>query len=346
VSEGGGRSCCLRSEIGEFRSVLVSLHRPGNPPPPVPVLPPIHTKFRIRCCSLKTESLGEFLIGNLVDRGIAALPESIRKEVERSAAAKSLLDKLAKELVAQLKKALARLPGALGKLAKALTQKLPFPVEFVRDTAVFQIEERDKPNPKDIILCYTGFGLRLLFPRDLPVLIPEPLKKTLKEFLKKTLKVEGSGIDVLLDVLGGKIPSLESKIPGDFTNFDVVPSARALKPFTLQSFAGDAVLLKGGDLPGHVRLGFDSRRTFRHPDPVQRPRLVCKGCTESIIPVKVGTGTGIEVVAPTSGTLVDGSCVCEAPKQVRAGFPQPARSAIRPRVALRRRARAIARRSV
>jgi hypothetical protein len=346
VSEGGGRSCCLRSEIGEFRSVLVSLHRPGNPPPPVPVLPPIHTKFRIRCCSLKTESLGEFLIGNLVDRGIAALPESIRKEVERSAAAKSLLDKLAKELVAQLKKALARLPGALGKLAKALTQKLPFPVEFVRDTAVFQIEERDKPNPKDIILCYTGFGLRLLFPRDLPVLIPEPLKKTLKEFLKKTLKVEGSGIDVLLDVLGGKIPSLESKIQGDFTNFDVVPSARALKPFTLQSFAGDAVLLKGGDLPGHVRLGFDSRRTFRHPDPVQRPRLVCKGCTESIIPVKVGTGTGIEVVAPTSGTLVDGSCVCEAPKQVRAGFPQPARSAIRPRVALRRRARAIARRSV
>lgn len=346
--EGFEKATCVgaKCEIGEFRSVLVSVHRPDRPPRKIPVIPPQHTKFRIRNCSLKTETIGEAIVGDLIDRGIAALPEALRREIEKSDKARSVIDKAVKELISQLKKALTRLPGALGKLAKELTKRLPFPVEFIRDTAVFQIQERDKANPKDIILCYTGFGLRLLFPRDLPIALPESLKKLLKDFLKKTLKVEGVGIDVFFDVLGGKIPSIESKVPSDFTDFDVVIGSKMLKPFTLNSFQGDAVLFKSPDLPGHVRLGFDSGRTFRHPDPLQRPRLVCKGCTESIVPVKVGTGRGIDIIAPTKGTLIDGACVCEvAPKQASAGIRQPL-VPIRPRLALRRRAPAGRRASV
>ena len=340
--EGFEKATCVgtQCEIGEFRSVLISVHRPGLPPPPVPVIPPGWPKYRIRCCSFKTESLGEAIVGDLIERGLDALPEPLKKAIEGSDQARSLIDKVVKQLIAQLKKLLARLPGALGKLAKSLSQRLPFPVEFIRDTAVFQIVERDKPNPKDIILCYTGFGLRLLFPRNLPGVIPGPLKNALRDFLKKELRIEGVGIDVLFDILSGKIPPIESKTPGPFTEFDVDRNV------TLDKFEGDAVVFKGPDLPGKVRLGFDSKRSFRHPDPVKRPKLRCAGCTASIVPVTVGTGRGIDIIAPTTGKLDDGSCRCEpAPARVVAGVRQRSRAAVRPRIALRP-SRVVRRRSV
>jgi len=347
--EGFQKATCAgaQCEIGEFRSVLVSVHRPGRAPAPIPILPRVVTKYRIRCCSLKSETLGEALIGDLIDRGLAALPDPLRKAIEGNDKARGLIDKAVKELIDQLKKLLTRLPGALGKLAKSLSQKLPFPVEFIRDTGVFQIVERDEKNPKDIILCYTGFGLRLLFPRNLPFALPAPLRDALKQALKG-LKIQGLPLDIALDVLGGKIPSIESKTPGPFTDFDVKPGSKAPKPFRLQAFEGDAVLFKSADLPGKVRVGFDSPRTFHRPDPAERPRLLCSGCTDSIVPVTVGTGRGVDIIAPTKGTLVDAQCRCdEAPgQQARLGVRQPIRSAIRPRVAVRRALRSGRRASV
>ena len=295
-------------EIGEFRSVLISVHRPGLPPPPLPIVPVGWDKYRIRCCSFKTESIGEAILGDLIDRGIDALPGPLKDFMKGSDTARSVLEKAIKELIKVFKEFLKKAPGALGKLLGELLKKFPFPVEFIRDTGVFQIVERDKPNAKDIILCYTGFGLRVTFPRDLPGLpggfIPESLKESLKEFLKKQLKVKGLPIDILFDVLSGKIPTIESTTPGPFTEFDL---DRKVK---LKAFEGPGEALKGIEI-GKIFVGFGSRRTFDHPDPAQRPKITCStGCTPRLVPVIVGKGTGFEVVAPTKGELVDADCKC------------------------------------
>ncbi len=306
--EGFEKARCIgkECEVGEFRSVLISVHRPGVKPPPLPVIPPGWDKYRIRCCSFKTESLGEAIINDLIERGIEALPEPVKKILEESDTAKSILKKAINELIKKLKELLKRAPGALGKLFGALLKRFPIPVEFIRDTGVYQVVERDKPNAKDIILCYTGFGLRITFPRDIPGLIdfiPERLKEPLKKFLKENLKL-GIEIDILFDVLSGKIPTIESTTPGPFTEFDVD------RKITLKAFEGPGEAFKGIEV-GRIFVGFSSRRTFAHPDPVKRPKISCsRGCRPSLVPVTVGKGTGFEVIAPTKGELVDGDCKC------------------------------------
>jgi hypothetical protein len=306
--EGFQKATCrgAECEVGEFRSVLVSVHRPGVPPLPIPVVPPGWDKYRIRCCSFKTESLGEALIGELIDRGINALPEPIKRLLNESETAKKVLGSAIKKLIAKLKDLLTKAPGAFGRLFSAIAKGLPIPVEFIRDQGVFQILERDKPNPGELILCYTGFGLRVKFPRSLPgigSLLPEKQRNALKEFLKGHLKIEGLGVDIAFDVLSGKIPTIESTTPGPFTDFDVRPKIR------IKTFEGPGEALKGLQL-GTIFVGFSSR-PFVRPDPVQRPKITCsRGCAPSLVPVTVGSGTGIEVVAPTKGDLVDGGCKC------------------------------------
>jgi hypothetical protein len=306
--EGFEKARCIgkECEVGEFRSVLISVHRPGVKPGPLPVVPTGWDKYRIRCCSFKTESLGEAIINDLIERGIEALPGPVKKILEESDTAKSVLKKAINELIKKLKELLKRAPGALGKLFGALLKRFPIPVEFIRDTGVYQILERDKPNAKDIILCYTGFGLRVKFPRDLPGLIdfiPERLKEPLKKFLKENLKL-GVEIDILFDVLSGKIPTIEATTPGPFTEFDVD------RKITLKAFEGSGEAFKGIEV-GRIFVGFSSRLTFAHPDPIKRPKISCsRGCRPSLVPVTVGKGTGFEVIAPTKGDLVDGDCKC------------------------------------
>jgi hypothetical protein len=297
-----GREC----EVGEFRSVLISVHRPGVPPPPVPVVPPGWDKYRIRCCSFKTESLGEALISELIKRGIEALPDPIKRLLNQSDTAKKVLGKAIKLLISKLKDLLKRAPGAFGRIFSAIEKGLPIPVEFIRDTGVFQIVERDKPNPSELILCYTGFGLRVKFPRTIsPTLLPGTVRNALKQFLKEHLKIEGLGVDIFFDTLSGTIPTIESTIPGPFTDFDVNPK------IGIKTFEGPGEALKGLQ-PGTIFVGFSSR-PFVRPDPVQRVKITCsRGCAPSLVPVTVGTGTGLEVVAPTEGELADGGCKCGA----------------------------------
>ena len=305
--EGFQKARCVgkECEVGEFRSVLISVHRPGLPPRPIPVVPPGWNKYRIRCCSFKTESLGEALINDLVERGIDALPDPLKKILKETPAARSTLNTAIKKLIEALKNLLKAAPGRLGRLASALLKGLPVPVEFIRDTGVFQIVERAKPDPKDIVLCYTGFGLRVTFPRSLPTLpVPKSVQEQLKQFLKQRLSLPELPLDLLFDIASGKIPTIESNTPGPFTEFDVHRNVR------LKDFEGPGEALKGIEL-GKIHVGFSSPRSFHHPDSVQRPRISCSsGCSAAIVPVVVGTGTGFEVVAPTKGELLDGDCKC------------------------------------
>ena len=88
----------------------------------------------------------------------------------------------------------------------------------------------------------------------------------------------------------------------------------------LKVFEGPGESLKGLML-GTVFIGFSSRQ-FIHPDPVQRIKITCPGCNPSQIPVKIGSGSGFEVVAPTKGSLVDCACKCEPAKVTQSGVSQ------------------------
>jgi hypothetical protein len=299
-----------KCEVGEYRSVLISVHRPGLAPPPVPVVPPSWDKYRIRCCSYKTENLGEALIGDLISRGIEALPNPVRRLLNSSDSTKKGLSRAVKALISKLKDLLKGAPGAFGRLFGAIAKGLPVPVEFIRDTGVFQIIERDKPHPNELILCYTGFGFRVTFPRSIPGferLVPKALRDSLRKYLKEHLKIEGLGVDIFFDAVSGKVSTIESTIPGQFTDFDVAPKIR------LRDFEGSADVVKGIEL-GTVIVAFNSLRSFKQLDPGKRPRITCSPrlrCEANLVPVRVGPSTGFEVLAPTTGELVDGACECE-----------------------------------
>ncbi len=299
-----GREC----EVGEFRSVLISVHRPGLPPPPVPIVPAGWDKYRIRCCSFKSESLGEVIVSELLKRGLDALPDPLKRLLNDSPIAKKVLGGAIKKLIAKLKEIiLKKAPGVLGKLIGGLSKALDeIPVEFIRDTGVYQIVERDKLNPAELILCYTGFGIRVKFPRSIPGVgfeVPQVVRGAFRKFLKERLGIDGLGVDIFFDVLSGKIPAIESTVPGPFTDFDVDRKIR------IKTFEGPGEALKGLQ-PGTIFVGFSSP-SFVRPDPIARPKLRCsRGCAPSIVPVTVGSGTGFEVVAPTKGELLDSGCKC------------------------------------
>jgi hypothetical protein len=292
AGEGFEKAKCVGAdcEVGEFRSVLISVHRPGVKEKPIPIVPLGWDKYRIRCCSFKTESLGEVFITELLERGINALPPPLRKILEESDVGKKILEKAIKELIKQLKNLLKRAPGALGKLFGALLKRFPIPVEFIRDMGVFQIVDRDKPDAKEIILCYTGFGLRITFPRSIPGLmdaIPESLREGLKKLLKENLKLD-LPTDILFNVVSGKIPAIESSTPGPFTEFDVKPG-RNRPMINLKGFEGPGEVFKGIEI-GKVVVGFSSPRTFSRPDP--------KNGRESVARAVVETASSLSSSAP------------------------------------------------
>src|SRR5205823_722430 len=70
-------------ELPEYRSVLVQVHALGRPPTPVPVVPVGWDKFKIRCCSYKSELLQDALLGDLLDGkvpGLKSLPAPVREQ--------------------------------------------------------------------------------------------------------------------------------------------------------------------------------------------------------------------------------------------------------------------------
>lgn len=306
--KGFQESSCRGSEceLPQHRSVLVVAHRPGVQPPPVPVTPPGWNKYKIRCCSFKTESLGEAFLGDLLSKGVDQLPEPLRGKL-RQGMGKSVLDKLVKKLAQKLGK---KLGSAIDKvLGEGLLKFIP--IEFIQDTGVFQIVEREVAQPKDTVLCYKGIGLRVKLPRKdlIPKVVKiDVVKRWIKEAVKDAFNLRNvPGIDQKLEQYFNlnPVPTIETTSPGPFTDFNVD------RNIPLRVFAGFASVMKGLE-PGRIYVGFGRQgsRPWFHPDPWQRPKITCAGCATPIVPVRVGSPLGFEVVAPTEGELAERGCKC------------------------------------
>jgi GH25 family lysozyme M1 (1,4-beta-N-acetylmuramidase)/subtilisin family serine protease/outer membrane protein OmpA-like peptidoglycan-associated protein len=302
AGEGFLRATCKGKdcELAEFRSVLVQVHTPDNPPAPVPIPVPGWDKYRIRCCSFKTRNFAVALLDDLLKKGLDPLPKELRGTVL------DLVRKGLKELVKRLQKALP----ALERLAQGLEELMKlFPAELIRETGVFEIQERDKPNPLTVILCYSGVGLRIPVPREKVdeflddiinktpglKLLPDLVKKQIREQLKKAIP----GIVKTL------IQPVESDTPGPFACFDLT------HPRTMAVFAGSVQIGTAFFMPGRVNVEFDSPpwHSFRFERPVITN---CKDteCTDSGVQTIVGLGQGLELFSIAAGEFKSGACVC------------------------------------
>lgn len=296
--EGFDRATCRRDprtgrnecELPEFRSVLVQVHAPGRPPKKVPVVDD-WDRYAIRCCSYRTENLFEVTIGALMDRGFDALPESVRRLIPESLRNRGWVAN-------QLRRAMKRIP----RLGKLLGQAARFfPAEVVRDTAVFQIRERDRAAPKIVTLCYEGFGIRIPVPRpdvldgivkQLPPALRDPVRRMIEELIPPGAR--------------RGLPELSSTVPGPFKPFAL--NRRIL----IREFAGSAQLGRDALTPGRVTLmlGSEVFTTLKGRRAKITPES-CGDCAESVIPVQVGPrGDGFELFGITQGSLREGSCRC------------------------------------
>jgi hypothetical protein len=306
--EGFTNATCKGSdcELPGFRSVLVSVHAPNKPPPPVPPEIPGWDKYEIRCCAFQSISLGEVIIDELLNKLPGGLPRDI---------AEKLTPILKKRLEAALKRLLKRLPK-LGRLVGDLSKLLKFlPIEVTRQKAIFQIRERGKPDPAITTLCYDGFGGRLALPipGSLDDALDELLKKipgvgsndTAREALKKVIKEELEKI--LPERVRKTLSKLDSTVPGPWKPFDLNRKA------TLAVFAVDADifvdLITGLTGPGRIMLAFDGGQ-WTLPDPAKRIRLSCSDCATSVIPVTVDGGSGVDILSVNKGKLVARGCEC------------------------------------
>jgi outer membrane protein OmpA-like peptidoglycan-associated protein len=305
AGEGFTRATCKGSECeqGEWRSVLIQVHGPNRPPRPVPPVDPGWDKYTIRCCSFHTESIVTALLGDLLRKGLPNLPPSLKSKALQA------ITKGITALVNRLLKQLPRLEGVVQGLGELLEL---FPAEIIRETGVFELRERDKANIRGQILCYSGFGLRLIFPRkNLDEFLDEAIGKVsvfrnVPDFLKKQLK---EAVKKLIpDVLKTVVQPIESNTPGPFVRFDLK------HPRRINVFEGSVQVGKGVWMPGQVNVEFDSA-PWKRPDPIQRPIIVsCPGttCNDAGIQTTVGAGQGLELFSVTAGDLLPGSCVCAA----------------------------------
>ncbi|WP_028744992.1 hypothetical protein [Rhizobium mesoamericanum] len=307
--EGFTRAQCNGAdcELPGYRSVLISVHAPDRPPPPIPPEPPGWDKYEIRCCAFQSTSLGQVLVDEMLNKLPGGLPRAI---------AERLMPILKSRIEAVLKRLLKRLPrltalgGDLNKLLKFL------PIEVTRQKAIFQIRERGKPDPQLTTLCYDGWGGRLALP------VPGTLDDALDELLKGVPGLGAIGLvrdtlkKIIKDELEGLLPQritklmakLDSTIPGPWKAFDL--NRRA----ALSVFAGDAAIfvdvVTDVSGPGQITLGFDASAWTR-PDPAKRITLRCpKGCATSVIQFQVDGGVGFDLLSVNKGSLVPQGCSC------------------------------------
>jgi outer membrane protein OmpA-like peptidoglycan-associated protein len=305
LGEGFTRATCRGAdcELGEWRSVLVQVHAPNNPPTPVPVLDPGWDKYTIRCCSFHTESLATGLLGDLLKKELPNLPSGLRSKI---------LDAVRRGVSQLTERMLKQLPK-LKSLQQEFNALLElFPADFIQETGVFEIRERDKPNARGLILCYSGRGLRLSLPRtNLDDFLDDALGKvgrfhSLPDFLKKQLK---EGIKKLIpDAVKTLIQPIESDSPGPLATFNL------RHPRNMKVFPGSVQIGKGVWMPGQVNVEFSSPAWTR-PDPIERPMITtCPGtaCNDSGVQTMVGDGRGLELFSISSGDLTPGSCACAA----------------------------------
>ena len=300
-SECEGREC----ELPGFRSVLVSVHGPDKPGP-VPPEPPGWDKYCIRVCSFNSVGIVEAAIDELLKKLPDGFPEGL---------ARGLIGKLRERLTKQFRKLLRKLPK-LGALVGDVSKLLRFlPIEITRQTAVFQIKERDRANPRLITLCYSGFGFRLALPipGDIDDALDEMLKKvpgvgsndTMRKALREVIKRE------LMELLPGRVGKLLSKLaattPGPWKAFDL--NRRA----AIEVFRGAADIFVDviSDVmdPGSIFLGFDGP-PWQVGAPGRLSMRCPSGCAGSVIQVTVDGGVGFDLLSVNKGKLEDSGCLC------------------------------------
>jgi subtilisin family serine protease len=303
AGEGFTRATCRGSdcELGEWRSVLISVHAPGKPPKPIPVVDEGSKSYTIQCCSFHTRGVASALLGELLKRGLPQIPDFLKGKLA------SAIEKGLKKVIEQLRKQLPKLDLLFKDVGELLEI---FPAEIIQETGTFEIAERDKPDARRIVLCYSGWGLRVLFPRqnideflddaldklDFLKRLPDLAKKQFKEQVKKLIP----------DLLKTLIQPIESDTPGPVARFDL------RHPQKIQVFQGSVQIGKGIWMPGQVNVEFDSA-PWRRPDPVQRPAITAcpdTDCNEAGVQTKVGDGKGLELFSISGGDFVPGSCVC------------------------------------
>lgn len=157
--EGFTRATCNGSqcELDEWRSVLIQVHAPNNPPQPIPTEDPGWDKYTIRCCSFHTIPAVTELLGELLKKGLPRVPDRLRGPLQ------TLVKKGISKLIDRLLKGLPKLESLVSGLSEML--KL-FPGEFVHETGVFEIRERKEQNARALVLCYSGTALRISVPHQ------------------------------------------------------------------------------------------------------------------------------------------------------------------------------------
>lgn len=300
-----GRQC----ELPGYRSVLVSVHAPNRPPPPIPPEPAGFDKYLIRCCSFHSETLEKVTLEALLKRIPAGMPRWIAEKIE------PILRKRGEEALAKLLKRLPKLSQLAGDVKKLLKF---LPVEITRQTAVFQVRERrDTANPQQITLCYSGWGGRLALPLPgkledaidemlpkVPAFAPRALVEA-REQLKRLMKDELKNL--IPERVASLIGKLDSNVPGPWKPFDLNRRQR------LAVFLGRAEIfidiISDLQVPGQITLGFDSP-PWTAPDKQQRTMLRCdRGCAESVIQLQVAGG-GFDLLSVNVGELESKGCVC------------------------------------
>jgi subtilisin family serine protease len=306
AGEGFARATCKGSdcELGEWRSVLIQVHAPNKPPEPLPVVDPGWDKYTIRCCEFHTELLLSSLLGDLLKKGLPQIPDKLKGKLVK------LIEKGLKKLTEVLQKALPKLQGVFKGISALLEL---FPAEIIRERGTFEIRERDTVNPRGVVLCYSGIGLRILFPRQkIDEFIDEaidkiPGMKQLPDFLKKQIRDEIK--KAIPDLIKTLAQPIDSSTPGPLARFDL------LHPRKINVFEGSVQIGKAIWMPGRVNVQFDSP-PWGTPDPLKRPKIVScpdTDCNEGGIQAIVGDGLGLELFSITAGDLVRGSCVCAVP---------------------------------
>lgn len=282
-------------ELPEYRSVLIQVHAPGKKPGPIPIVPSdlLWNKFKVRCCSYKSEQIASALIGDLLDK---ALPSEVPGPIRDMFKSKAIewIKKAVKDIIKKNAK-LTKFSEAIGKALRFL------PISIIRDKAVFQIIEREKTNPKETTLCFKGYGFRILNHRD--ALDAMPLPDLIKKLIKKSLEE--------IPGFGKFIKPIESTTPGPYQNFDLNHMER------LSAFIGDATIGRDVVTIGGVHLIFNSL-PFRRFNP-PRVRIehcrtcACPDCDDNVVPLVVGNSKGLEFFAVTEGKLEKGDCRCIEP---------------------------------
>lgn len=299
AGDGFTRATCKdgECELGVWRAVLIQVHAPGAPPAPIDPIDARWGRFSMRCCSFHTENLAAGVLGDLLQKGLPGIPPGLRGKI---------LDGLRDGIKSVLKRAGKEMAFILED-AETLFEL--FPAEIIRERGVFEIRERDKPNARAVVTCYSGVGLRLILPREnLDDFLHDALAKAFPRLLPAIRRtIEAAIVKLVPNAVKTLVQPIESNSPGPPVEFDL------LHPRLIEVFEGAVQVGKGVWMPGRVNVQFASP-AWGLPDKQKRPLIsACPGtdCNDGGVQMVVGSGQGLELFSITAGDMLPGDCRCE-----------------------------------